>query len=772
MSSSVIKNFRSFLTLILLLASITVSAAYVPYSATYNSVAYNLANFKVDSLKSLLASSLSDKDNPTDAITINRINQLAKEFADINPDSTIYYGKMAISKSMAIRYKRGVADGMLTLANIYSQKGQYDLAQKNFVGAKLLYINLKDDKSLSDFYIFYGRMYNRIANYNVAADYFNKAIAIKKKTKDEAGIAECYHHIGWVSDNIGKSSYALDNYFKSLSLDIKLHNNLAAANNYNNIGELMKNMEIYPKSMEYYKRALKIWEDQKNVQGISTAYENMGEIFMAEKKYDEAIVYLAKSLKLTKEQDDKDGLGSLYVDLGLCYSNKKQFNAALNFLNQALDISTAYKIDYNKAYAYIGFATVYNQKKDYPNAYKYALLAKALADKLGSLTNRTNAALQFSEALGGLNRFKEAYKAQEQYNLLRDSLKSDESVQKLTSFNLESNFAEKQRLLAAQHQRQDDLYQQKIQRQGLLSAIFFLIILGMAAILIVYYKAKLKQQKINTILEDKNAEVIQQKADLNDQAHKLNDLNNLKDRLISVLAHDLRAPLSTLRGLFGLLEDDTISHDQFLTMIPQALKKLEYTSDFLDTLLFWINSQMENFDSSAKSFPIKDVISYEVSNYYEQATEKGIKLTDTVSENITVAADPNSIRIVTRNLITNAIKFSRKDDTIVVSAQQRDDNYILISVKDSGVGMSEKQLNKLFKSKVDSGTGTNNESGTGMGMLFCKDLIEKCNGKIWVESVQGSGTEFFFTLPTGTVGTIKEEEQAFTPAPSPVANFS
>ena len=220
----------------------------------------------------------------------------------------------------------------------------------------------------------------------------------------------------------------------------------------------------------------------------------------------------------------------------------------------------------------------------------------------------------------------------------------------------------------------------------------------------------------------------------------------------------LERHLSTLRGLFGLLEDDTISHDQFLTMIPQALKKLEYTSDFLDTLLFWINSQMENFDSSAKSFPIKDVVSYEVSNYYEQAAEKGIKLTDNVSENVTVAADPNSIRIVTRNLITNAIKFSRKDDTIIVSVQQTDDNYILISVKDSGVGMSEKQLNKLFKSKVDSGTGTNNESGTGMGLLFCKDLIEKCNGKIWVESIQDKGTEFFFTLPIGAIGTIKEEE--------------
>ena len=739
----------------------SVSAAYVPYSATFNSVAYNLANFKVDSLKTLLASTLTNKDNPTDTVTVNRINLLAKEFADINTDSTIYYSKMAISKSMAIKYKKGVADAMLNLANVYTLKGDYNAAQKNFVGAKLLYINLKDDKSLSDFYLSYGRMYNRTANYNVAADYFQKALEIKKRIKDEAGIAQCYHNIGWVSDNIGKSSYALDNYFKSLSLDIKLHNNLAAANNYNNIGELMKGMEIYPKSMEYYKRALKIWEDQKNKQGISTAYENIGEIFMAEKKYDQAIVYLSKSLKLTKEQDDKDGLGSLYVDLGLCYSNKKQFIASLDFLDQALNISTVYKIDYNKAYAYIGFATVYNQKQDYINAYRYALLAKTLADKLGNLINRTNAALQLSEALGGLGRFEDAYKAQKEYNVLRDSLKSDESVQKFTSFNLESNFAEKQRLLAAQHQRQDDLYQQKIQRQGLLSAIFFLIILGMAAILMVYYKAKLKQQKINTILEDKNAEVIQQKADLNDQAYKLNDLNNLKDRLISVLAHDLRAPLSTLRGLFGLLEDDTISHEQFLTMIPQALKKLEYTSDFLDTLLFWVNSQMENFDSSAKNFPIKDVISYEVSNYCEQAFEKGILLTDSVSGNITVAADPNSIRIVTRNLITNAIKFSRKDDTIVVSAYQKDDNYILVSVKDSGVGMSEKQLNKLFKSKVDSGTGTNNESGTGMGLLFCKDLIEKCNGKIWVESIQGSGTEFFFTLPIGIVGSIKEEEPVF-----------
>ncbi len=396
-------------------------------------------------------------------------------------------------------------------------------------------------------------------------------------------------------------------------------------------------MEIYPKSLEYYKRAIKIWQDSKNIQGISTAYQNIGEILMHEKKYDDAIIYLAKSMVLTKGMDDKNGISLLYSDLGLCYAYKKQYDVALNYLAEALKIANESQIDYNKAFAYINFATTYNLEKDYQKGYKYALLSTSLANKLGSLGIRTPAALQLSQALGGLGKFSEAYKAQKEYDDLKDSLKSDESVQKLTSFNLESNFAEKQRLLAEQHQRKDDLYQQKIQRQGLLSAIFFIIILGMAAILIVYYRSKRKQQKINTILEDKNIEVIKQKGDLNDQAQKLNDLNNLKDRLISVLAHDLRAPLSTLRGLFSLLVDDTISHEQFLDMIPQSLKKLEYTSDFLDTLLFWINSQMENFDSSAKSFPIKDVISYEVSNYHEQALEKGIRLVDKVSKNMTVS---------------------------------------------------------------------------------------------------------------------------------------
>jgi signal transduction histidine kinase len=272
-------------------------------------------------------------------------------------------------------------------------------------------------------------------------------------------------------------------------------------------------------------------------------------------------------------------------------------------------------------------------------------------------------------------------------------------------------------------------------------------VIAMIVITGIYYREKKKQQKINIMLEHKNSEVLEQKAGLDHQTVKLNDLNTLKDRLIAILAHDLRAPLSTLRGLFDLLQDDTISYEEMLAMIPDVIKKLEYTSDFLDTLLFWINSQMETFDKAVKKFSISEVLVNEIQNYREPASRKGIEIIGNIPDKLTVFADPGSVQIVVRNLITNAIKFSGKGDIIQISANQDGEN-ILISIRDTGEGMTAEQAKKLFKSKVDSKIGTHNEQGTGMGLLFCKDLVEKCQGKIWVKSEQGAGSEFSFTVPT------------------------
>jgi len=255
-----------------------------------------------------------------------------------------------------------------------------------------------------------------------------------------------------------------------------------------------------------------------------------------------------------------------------------------------------------------------------------------------------------------------------------------------------------------------------------------------------------------TELKNSELQIAKQNAQLVDHAGKLNTLNTLKDRLIAILAHDLRGPLSSLRGLFELFQDDSISNVELMDMIPDVVKKLDYTSDFLDTLLFWVNTQMENFEKAIKEFSVKDIVVKEKQNLYDQATQKGISLKINVPDEMIAFADPDSVRIVIRNLVSNAIKFSNEKDLIEVSAKQ-EGQHILIGVKDTGIGMTPDQSAKLFKGKVNSKRGTHDELGTGMGLLFCKDLIEKCNGKIWVTSEQGVGTEFSFTIPAGRPNT-------------------
>ncbi|MDN3579431.1 tetratricopeptide repeat-containing sensor histidine kinase [Mucilaginibacter flavus] len=712
---------------------------------------FALSHHEVDSIKKLLPAPATLQQTP-DTATINSLNKLAANFFKSNPDSAYYYGQKSIDLSRKIKYKAGIANGLLQTGHVNYFKGNAEAAGKNFDEAISIFKGLNDDKGLSKTYIAYSRMYNLLAEYALALNYLDKARIICLRNNDEATLTDCYKNIGIVYFSKGQLSNALDFYYKGLFIALKNDYTTTYAEIYNDIGVVLQNMEVYPNALEYFKKAIVVFERTNNKQAVATINENIGEVLLAQTKYDEAIGYLFKSLKTVKKQDDKDGLSSVYTDLGICYAHKNQLKLAIAYLDTSLQIADNFKIVYNQAYALNGYATVYNLIKDYRNAYKYALQGKEHAIKLGNISVRSNSALQLNKAMAGLGMFEDANNMLNEYIYLKNKINDNESIQKLTSYNYELGFAEKKRQLVQQQRERDLIYQQKIKSQRLINTIFLVIILAMIVTVGIYYRQKRKQQLINALLADRNHEILKQKTNIDDQAEKLNDLNTLKDRLISILAHDLRAPLSTLRGLFDLLQDDSISHQELLEMIPNVLKKLEYTSDFLDTLLFWINSQMENFDSSVKKFSIKELVHLEIGSYHEQASLKGITLIDNIPDGLMAWADPNSIRIVIRNLITNALKFSTVDDTVEISAWQEEGQRIVVQVKDTGVGMSPDLRDKLFKGKVNSKTGTKNESGTGMGMLFCKDLVERCHGTIWVTSQPGIGTEFMFTIPAVAQG--------------------
>jgi len=236
---------------------------------------------------------------------------------------------------------------------------------------------------------------------------------------------------------------------------------------------------------------------------------------------------------------------------------------------------------------------------------------------------------------------------------------------------------------------------------------------------------------------------------INQQNEELKQLNNTKDKFFSIIAHDLKNPfavlLSSAELLLLFLENNNLEKaKEKANMILNSSKK---GHNLLQNLLDWAISQLGNLKMNLESIALKAIIDKTISVVENQAISKEIKLVNEINENILVLADDIIIQVVVRNLITNSIKYTPNLGTINIRADIID-NFAHISVLDSGIGMEQQTLDNLFRiDKKNTTKGTNGETGTGLGLILCKEYIEKHGGKIWVNSTPGEGSEFVFTLP-------------------------
>jgi signal transduction histidine kinase len=228
--------------------------------------------------------------------------------------------------------------------------------------------------------------------------------------------------------------------------------------------------------------------------------------------------------------------------------------------------------------------------------------------------------------------------------------------------------------------------------------------------------------------------------------NKLQELNQLKDRLFSIISHDLRTPLLSLMDILSMSNDGMVTDEEFKSFLPTLSKNIGYTSGLVENLLQWSKSQLEGTAISAVHFDVKDNITYILNSFGQLATDKGVALQNNIQLATIVYADMDMIQAVLRNLVSNAIKFCRAGDKISINAEIKR-GIATIWVADTGVGIAAESIDKLFGTNNFTTRGTINEQGTGLGLLLCKDFIEKNNGKIWVESKQGEGSQFYFTLP-------------------------
>jgi len=251
------------------------------------------------------------------------------------------------------------------------------------------------------------------------------------------------------------------------------------------------------------------------------------------------------------------------------------------------------------------------------------------------------------------------------------------------------------------------------------------------------FKLKIQQQKadIEKIVEQRTNELI--------------DLVETKDKFISIIAHELKNPFNSILGFLDLLKKNWQKYDaeKIHMMLDQLYHSSTITFDLLNNLLNWTNIKNGKFHLNQESISISEVLNEELNNVHLMTKQKNIVINDQIDERTKAYCDKNLLRIIFRNLITNSIKYSRVKSEIIVSAVEKEE-FIEIHIKDFGIGIKPEVLEVIFKNHtLKSAIGTANESGTGLGLLMCKEYIETGGGKIWVESVLGQGAEFKFTIP-------------------------
>jgi two-component system, sensor histidine kinase and response regulator len=260
------------------------------------------------------------------------------------------------------------------------------------------------------------------------------------------------------------------------------------------------------------------------------------------------------------------------------------------------------------------------------------------------------------------------------------------------------------------------------------------------------YKLHLK----NTEIEDQKIILADNASLLNKQAGELRDLNNLKNKLFSVIAHDLKSPMYALRNIFQNIEKYDLPAEEVKAMIPEVMKDLNYTTTLMENLLQWAKCQMQTLQVSMGDVNMREVAQEVFNHHKSQAELKNIRLVNNIKKNVTVTAQQDMILLVLRNLVSNAIKFTPVNGCVQIGVENGEDE-VEIFVKDSGIGLSPAYLDKISHNEYFTTRGTSSEKGTGLGLMLCKEFLAKNNGSLHITSEEGVGSRFSFTLQKALV---------------------
>jgi two-component system, sensor histidine kinase and response regulator len=580
------------------------------------------------------------------------------------------------------------------------------------------------------------RLYNRIGNYYMynnpgkAIQYFENALSIAKVIKRPLAIANNHYSIGFCYLSKGNYDESLKNYLESVKIYESLKDSLRLSNALMSIANVYSSNKDFKSTNDYHNRALQIIESLKDSIQLLSILDSKGTVLDQQKQYDSALLYLQRSYNIAEAiKDNYSIIGSL-SNIGLTYKHKEKTDLALQYFEKALELAKKEEDMPDR------IAALYNNIGAANAQAGNILLAKSAFNKsieygksAGSIPLEMENYRNLSDMYGTVKDYAQQTFFLKKYYTLKDSLFTSDNKNQLTELEADYKIEKKNSEIV---KKENEVTKGKNQRNLFISlASGMLLLLGGLG----FFYGRIK---------NKNTQLAAQNIQINKQKNELQTLNGVKDRLFSIISHDLRNPLVTLRSYLSLSDNANIPEEKKQVFKKQTTQAVAQTTDMLDNLLVWANMQIKNTNANITPLDVEEVILDAIDNVQAQAQQKNI----VIHKNIEVSSalgDKNILNIALRNLLTNAIKYSAENTTVFINATQKN-NQVLLTVKDEGIGMTAQQIADLQNNETETTQGTLGEKGSGLGLFLVRELLTKANNKLIIESEVGKGSVFTIEL--------------------------
>lgn len=527
---------------------------------------------------------------------------------------------------------------------------------------------------------------------------------------------------------------AIEYYLECARYAERAENNVILASVFNNIGTVYFHQENYHNSIHYLKKAVDIYRVEEDTILIASSLLNLGEMERKLGSKDSALVYFEESKKLFDLLNYKIGIAYNLGNVGLIYGEQGKYDRAEDYINQAIEILKKFDDYYPISVYQIGLSDIYEENGEQLKAMEFAMSSYKMAKERGLKEQIRDAGLKLSKLYQKEENYDKAYFYQNEYLVYRDSINNEETVRKIADLRTEYEVSNKQAEV-------DILNQKSRSQRNILVSLIVILVLVMVLAFVLYklYKLKVKASEI----------IAKRKETIEAQRNQLDALNRAKDRFFSILSHDLRGPVGSFQGVSELLKD--MVHEKKFDELASTAGKLEKSarqlSLLLDNLLGWALSQQGEFVCRPEKLSLSDVFESTIGMLENMAVSKNQTLTYQVSDKLCLWADRDSTLAIFRNLIGNALKFTKEEGKIDFTAK-KDGEMVRLNVKDTGLGMSREKLSGIFNFEGNkSSWGTRGEKGMGLGLVLVHEFVEMNKGRIEVDSEEGIGTNVTVWLP-------------------------